>query len=104
MKKEIPTMHRFGRLSFLVAAVSVSLALSGCCEGEGPPAGPDASAEAAPPHRDTDAGCGGACASNQRCVDDIVCRYECTTDADCLRIDARIGQCGPLGLCQGVKN
>ncbi len=100
MKKGTFHMPRFARLCSLVALVC---AVSACCEDEWPPsndAGPDADAAQV-----VDASaCGGACTANQRCVDDIVCKYTCTTDKDCLRIDARIGQCGPLGLCQGPRN
>jgi hypothetical protein len=87
----------------LCSFAALVCAPSACCEDEHPPvrdAGPDADAAQV-----VDAGaCGGACATSQLCVDDIVCKYMCTTDEDCLRIDARIGQCGPLGLCQGPKN
>jgi hypothetical protein len=42
--------------------------------------------------------CGGICASNQVCVEDV-CKYTCTTNLDCERIDARIGYCSPDHLC-----
>jgi len=44
-----------------------------------------------------------ACASNQRCLGGF-CRYVCSTDEDCRRIDARLGSCGADHVCQAAPD
>jgi hypothetical protein len=86
----------------IALAALLGVVVAACCTDDVPP-GRDAGLETAPVCVDPDASCGCACGSNQRCMDGVTCKYTCTTDEDCLRIDARIPQCGPLGVCQGAR-
>ena len=43
-------------------------------------------------------GCGWTCGSNQACRGGF-CKYKCTSDQECRRIDARIPNCHADGLC-----